>query len=354
MAGKTVKVNICDYCTSESAKKEWLENVIGGDYELVFRDDPDFLFCFCYGSQFLSFENCVKIFFYGENVVPDFNYYDYAVGFHNIVFDDRHLYIPNYAKFLDRLSRDRSALPPVMTQRKFCNFIYNNPDNGIGARLRQEFCKKLMAYRHVDCPGKVLNNMRHEITGGYGTGDKVGFQRDYKFTIAFENTSEHGYTTEKLCDAFMADSVPIYWGNPDVTKDFNPRAFINCNEYGDDFNAVIKRVIELDGDDDMYMAMLRENPLNMSCHVDYGEKIRKFIANIFEKGNKPFLKDGRGFSITRRFLAEYSGKKIRRILFLTFVVKHFLYRFLSFFSPKRFTAKAERYQLRLINLIRKD
>lgn len=36
--------------------------------------------------------------------------------------------------------------------------------------------------------------------------------RRYKFTIAFENQSYPGYVTEKIADALMAGTVPIYWG----------------------------------------------------------------------------------------------------------------------------------------------
>jgi hypothetical protein len=35
--------------------------------------------------------------------------------------------------------------------------------------------------------------------------------------------------TEKITDAFMAGCIPIYWGDLDVVKDFNPRSFINAN-----------------------------------------------------------------------------------------------------------------------------
>ncbi len=55
-----------------------------------------------------------------------------------------------------------------------------------------------------------------------------------------------GYTTEKLFDCFKAGTVPIYWGNPEITRDVNPKAFINCNDYENDFDAVIERVKEID------------------------------------------------------------------------------------------------------------
>ena len=63
---------------------------------------------------------------------------------------------------------------------------------------------------------------------------KVDFVKDYKFTIAFENTQYRGYTTEKILHPFVGRSVPIYWGNPLVEKDIN-----NCNGYEQDIDKII-------------------------------------------------------------------------------------------------------------------
>ena len=87
--------------------------------------------------------------------------------------------------------------------------------------------------------------------------EKQKFLKDYKFTIAFENTSFSGYTTEKLVHPMLANSIPIYWGNPDVKRDFNKKSFINVQDFKD-FNAVIKRIKEIDKDDGLYEKILNE------------------------------------------------------------------------------------------------
>lgn len=115
--------------------------------------------------------------------------------------------------------------------------------------------------------------------------------KKYKFTIAFENSSSNGYTTEKLYQPLQSFSVPIYWGNPLVVRDFNPKAFINCNDFDNDFDAVIERVKELDNDPDKYLAMLREKPMQPNFDFEQGKKFEKWLLGIVEKGNKPFNKD---------------------------------------------------------------
>jgi hypothetical protein len=51
--------------------------------------------------------------------------------------------------------------------------------------------------------------------------------------------------------------LPIYWGNPDVHLDFNPRSFINAWD-GDDLDALVEQVVQVDRDDELYCRILRE------------------------------------------------------------------------------------------------
>ena len=109
----------------------------------------------------------------------------------------------------------------------------------------------------------------------------------------------------------MAFSIPIYWGNPLVTKDFNPKAFINCNDYDNDFDAVIERIKELDNDPDKYLAMLRENPMQPDFDFDQNKKFEQWLINIIEKGNQPFNKDPRGWGTVAKLEQELKKQKQR-------------------------------------------
>ncbi|GHV29772.1 hypothetical protein FACS1894167_09560 [Synergistales bacterium] len=100
---RAIKINYCDSYDDKYAM--WiLEKYLPEDYDPVFCDEPDFLFCFPFGTNFMRYKNCVKIFFYGENVVPNFNYYDYAIGFHDMKFNGRHLCLPFFNEFIPRLA----------------------------------------------------------------------------------------------------------------------------------------------------------------------------------------------------------------------------------------------------------
>jgi hypothetical protein len=66
-----------------------------------------------------------------------------------------------------------------------------------------------------------------------------------------------GYTTEKIMDAMMVRSVPIYWGNPKIAEEFNPRSFLNYHDFPSE-EALVEKIIELDRDDAKYMEYLRQ------------------------------------------------------------------------------------------------
>ena len=270
-------------------------------YNIVYSENPDFWF---YTSKVekkkLDYKNCVKIFLSGENIMPDFNKCDYAATFSHINFGDRHFrydfgFSEHLYKAIRGQKKENVTLGRNMAKRKFCNFIYRDHMQKMeGVRAREKFFQLLSEYKHIDSPGKVFNNMKNPIkskNGNWHSG-KLDFIKDYKFTIAFENSNSDGYTSEKLPDAFFAHTVPIYFGNPNIGLEYNKKAFIHANDY-DSLEDVVKKVIELDNDDDAYMAMLNEPPL-LNPDYDMQEELKKFFIKIIEKGNKPYHKNPLG------------------------------------------------------------
>ena len=114
--------------------------------------------------------------------------------------------------------------------------------------------------------------------------EKVEFIKDYKFTIAFENTEYPGYTTEKLVQPMLAYSLPIYCGNPLIERDFNTKSFLNYTDFASE-DELIERIIEIDQNDELYMQYLRQpyyhnNQVNE--FVDTENILRQF-QNIFDQ-----------------------------------------------------------------------
>ncbi|MDG2169045.1 MAG: glycosyltransferase family 10 [Opitutales bacterium] len=227
------------------------------------QDKPDYVIYGTFGFDFLKYEDCIRIYLPGENEIPDFNLCDFAFGYHWLDFEDRYQRLPNYLlydQYKDLLKRRRSRtsdssaedLPP-----RFCNFIYTN---GIGHPFRDQLFEKLHAAKKVDSAGAHLRNIDEQIGDAY-KGDwtipKVDFQKQYRFSIACENAPTNGYTTEKIIHALAADTIPIYWGNPEIGKEFNTKRFINCYDY-QSLDDIVDHIMSLENDPTQISKMLQE------------------------------------------------------------------------------------------------
>lgn len=223
-------------------------------FEVVLDSRPDLLIYSGYGTSHLTYQ-CHKLFYNGENARINWGACDYALSF-DYLNHPRHFRLPNWFLYDDcrKLLNPVTHAEQILASKKgFCNMVVTNP----WAEKRIDFFHKLSAYQPVASGGKYLNN-----TGG-PVADKRSFIRNYKFTIAFENSSYPGYTTEKLVEPLLEHSIPIYWGNPEVGRDFNTKAFVNWHDFGSD-DAVINFVRDLDRNDALYLAMLREPRFNLN------------------------------------------------------------------------------------------
>ncbi len=275
---KKIKINFTDFWEDYDKENNIITRLLRERYDVEITDQPEYLIYGCFDFTHLAFDG-VKIFYTGEDISPDFNFCDYALGFDRITFGDRYFRFPNFLSRTDDLAAAEQkhlfTEEDLARKTKFCNFVYSNSR---ASKIRTEFFESLSQYKPVDSGGRILNNI------GGPVENKIEFQKDYKFTIAFENDSSPDYTTEKLLDAFAAKTIPIYWGNPNVAMDFNPKSFINCHEY-DSFDAVIERVKEIDSDPDLYRAILAE-PIFAGGERPQAltlEAFRAFLYHIFDQ-----------------------------------------------------------------------
>lgn len=241
--------------------------------------NPEYLFCDVQAFDDLDYKNCVKIVRTIENNVPDFNRYDYAMGFDYITIGDRYLRVPLWTEYAcyEKLKERTMPKPEELLKRKFCSFVVSNNLNV--DPIREYFFKELSKYKQVDSGGRLYNNV------GGPVADKLEFCKNYKFNIAFENSAVPGYTTEKIMEPLAVHSVPIYYGDPLVNNDFTPECMV-CVKGMEDVKRAIEEVIALDKDDDAYLAKCYANPLVHEW--DYYQKQREqFIINIF---SQPFEK----------------------------------------------------------------
>lgn len=275
MGMKKIKVNFVDF-QSDLLKNNDFLNVLRKSFDVEISDRPDYLFYGVFGNQHLKFKDCVRIFYTGECITPNFNECDYAIGFDRLKLGDRYLRMPLYALFQYRqsyesiLNKERVSKEELAAKSDFCSFVVSN---GFAQEARVQFFRKLSEYKKVNSGGRYLNNI------GGAVVDKLKFQMKHKFCICFENNSYSGYTTEKIVEAFASRTIPIYYGDPTVCEDFNEGAFVDANKFTS-FDEVIERIIELDNDDTKYLSMINapiiKNELSLSC-------LEQFLCHIINQ-----------------------------------------------------------------------
>jgi alpha(1,3/1,4) fucosyltransferase len=245
-----VRLAFSDFHSGFNPRDNYFVHLLGQKHDVELSDQPDVLIYSCYGSreEFRRYR-CLRIFYTSENQRPNFADCDYAFTFD---YNDhpRHYRLPLYPLYFDvqqLVKRPQNPRQILAEKTRFCNFVYSNRY----CRFRNAFFHQLSKYKHVDSGGRLFNNM------GGNVKDKLAFIRPYKFTIAFENSSYPGYTTEKIAEPMLVNSLPIYWGNPLVHRDFNPVSFINYFDYGSP-EALIERIIEVDRNDELYCQYLSQ------------------------------------------------------------------------------------------------
>lgn len=316
---KTLKIKFVDFNPNATAIKVFTQ-YLQERYEVELSEEPEWLFYSVFGNEHLRYNNCVKIFFTGENQVPDFNLCDYAMGFEYLDFGDRYIRFPLWALYPEDTDAMLTKHKGVKTSEKtdFCSFVVSNPH---GNEARAQFMEELSKYKTVHSGGRWRNNV------GGPVEDKLAFQKQHKFSIAFENTSHPGYTTEKLVQSFAAQTIPIYWGDPCVAETFNTEAFINCKDYPD-WESVVALVKEIDQDDALYQKMLKAPALKDPEIVERTrQEVKAFLFHIFDQETEQAKRFSRDYwtlkqlKIRQREVKAY--ERSFRGWFEAFYMKHF-------------------------------
>lgn len=276
-----LKIQFTDFWPGFDSLDNYFYKTLSTKYKLQICDKPDILIYSCFGNKFKEF-NCLRIFYTGENIRPDFSECNFAIGF-DYIDNDRYLRLPLYILYLEKhkaankiqVKRNEATARRLWKSKsKFCCMVVSNPE----APERLSFFNNLNAYKRVDSGGAVLNNV------GGPVADKMDFIKDYRFVIAFENGSYPGYTTEKILEPFLTGCIPLYWGNPIIGMEFNTQAFLNLDENLPEAE-LIKKIIEIDSDESKAIAMLMQPILSGNItNKDIGtERVIAFFDQIYKE-----------------------------------------------------------------------
>jgi hypothetical protein len=274
---RKIKIEFSDWWPGFDKTNNYFYNLLKEEFDVEISNNPDYLFFSVFGNQHQSYK-CTKIFYTGENIAPPLGHYQWSFSF-EYSDDPRNYRLPHYLLYdgYYELVRDK-VIEESMANRKFCNFVASNGN----CQERNQFVQQLSKYKKVDSGGRWMNNI------GYAVDDKLKFQSEYKFSIAFENNAyrpQHpGYTTEKIMQPMTVNSIPVYWGNPLIGKEFNTKSFINFYDFEYTGN-MIEYIIELDNNNEKYLEMLKTPWFTNNIIPDSNkeENIKSFLYKIFNQ-----------------------------------------------------------------------
>jgi hypothetical protein len=205
-----------------------------------------------------------------------------------VAFEERH-HIPGPESLL-RSRSNFDARTAATKKTRFCSFmasfcnydsvymqIYGSRWNGV-KQERTKFFELLNAtYKPVDALGRCHHNTEQpppppqarDKPWAWSRHDQsIWMMRPYKFAMCMENMATPGYFTEKLFNAYLAEAIPVYWGDPYIEELVNPDAFIWCRP-SESWERCVARVKEVDQDEDRYLRMLATPILKANMIPDW-------------------------------------------------------------------------------------
>ncbi len=326
---RVIKINFKYFFEGFDPENNFFTNYLRKNYNVIISDNPDYLFYSVYpkitrkrdihkegdfirkispklyiflrkkNKMKIPFGDFIKIFYGAEKIRPNKDGYDWAFSAfpEEEINDPKHLEIPNHL-IADFLFDEKIKLPwkrnidfeKIKKEKtKFCNFIYSQEIS-----FRNDFFKRLSKYKKIEAPGRCMTNMkpitcktsRDSRLSKNWAKEKLDFINPYKFTIAFENQKENGYTTDRLIHPLLTNSIPIYMGNSLVSNYFNTKCFINYHDFND-MKKFIEHIIKVDNDDELYKQYLEQPIFNTREQYNFHnpKRILDRLDKIIESKN---------------------------------------------------------------------
>lgn len=229
-----------------------------------------------------------------------FNYDNYSR------FSLYYLYILHHIKSgkigsFDFFHKENREIPQ---KEKFCAFVARGM---VGKRGR--FFEKLNSYKKIETNSPPFHDFQigFDNFACWSSIPKVDFIQKYKFNLCWEGNwrgthqafpgaeiangeivNLNGLTNEKIVEAFIAGTIPIYWGNDRISEEFNPNTFLSLHNFNSE-EELIDKIIEIDNNDDLYKSYFAEKIAgNNNFSMEY---LSDFFDDIIYKYKDQYFHD---------------------------------------------------------------
>jgi hypothetical protein len=209
----------------------------------------------------------------------------------------------------------------LTTKHKFLSMVFSEKNYLSGHNLRHQIHNEYKESKIIDFYGK--STMPFDYQG-------TPYSR-YKYSIVIENVSKENYFTEKLIDCLLFKTIPIYFGDPEIGRHFNPRGIIKLTNLSH-----LKEIIKDIKDEKFFISdsVILENQYKAAEFLSKEHNIEKtirFCLNL-PKVNDLFDQHSIRDIFNGKSNLDPSVIQKRRLLPSPFV--HFLYRYFYVLSSK--------------------
>lgn len=166
----------------------------------------------------------------------------------------------NYFNKIERTKILKQEIP--FSKKMFLLITSRNMHNTNKMDLIEKL-KKYGIVHHISMYDSIIKNK-----SCYHSSELINVYNKYKFVMSFENTHSPGYITEKIFNVFLAKSIPIYDGAPNIDKYINKSSYIQ-------YDKQIENKISIVNNEKMYNAIVEKNKINeeyKNIKIDYSLK----------------------------------------------------------------------------------
>lgn len=184
-----------------------------------------------------------------DKLIANHKYYDLIMGF-----DERVLRECPNALFLTEsacswMGRKRDIPDSHFVPKEHPNSVIVYPGCDV---TKKRFEVSFLTSSKGFCPGhKLRQEIFEHLPESFGDlkvwkhrsppriDDKRTMLEPVQFSICLENSRHNGYYSEKLVDCFVAKTIPIYWGAPNIGEHFNSEGILTF-ETVDQLKSILK------------------------------------------------------------------------------------------------------------------
>jgi len=215
---KTGKMRIkmlCNWQNSEDLVKEWSVMGVPDNMRLVSSGFADYYVIINYPKSDGTIDSSKTIWYFMEP----------SCFTEKIKIDKtQFLHVNDHENYLNAVQYSFKVRDAPQTKKEKVSSILSSKYNDPGHKLRVDFIKQNEDLFEVF--GKENTHSIATYVGPVPEENRSNVYLNYKYCLAVENHSEHNYATEKIWEPLLCETLPFYWGCPNLEDHIDPQSFV--------------------------------------------------------------------------------------------------------------------------------